>query len=103
MKDIEQFFYFPNLKLITNKTNAFSIRNIFLQPVLLLTIILKNKNDDFLSSITLNNNAQSLRRSIRICYTLNIYDIVAHHLALSAVSQSQIYKSLSYNQSIQSL
>ena len=102
MENIKQLFFFPDLEPITDKTRAFRIREASLLPALPLVIILEKKDNDSLSSVTSDNDALSLRQSIRIRHTPNKFEVVAYYLALFAVAQSQIYELLSYNQAIES-
>lgn len=102
IKDIKQLFSFSNFEPVTNETNILPIEEISLLPTLLPIAILERKDDNFLSSITLDNDAPPIRWSTKIYHTPNRYRIVSHYLALSTMTQTQIYKLLRYNQVIYS-
>ena len=86
MEDLEQLFSFPDLELVTNETKAFSIREAFLLPVFPPTAILKKRDYNFLISVISDNDGLSLRRLTKILYTPNGYGVIAHHLALFAMT-----------------
>ena len=100
MKNIEQLFFFPDLEPVTNETNGLSIRKAFLLPIFLPAAILEKEDDDSLSSVTSDNDTQTLRQLTRICHTPNRYAVVAHCLGFSGMVPSRIYESFNYNQAI---
>lgn len=86
IEKIEYFFRFLDLQFVTNETNLFLIKKLFLLYTLLYATILDEDGDDFLSFITLNNNALPLKQSIKTYYIFNKYGIVAHYLAFATVT-----------------
>lgn len=80
IEDINQFFLFPDLELITNKTNTFFIVKAFLLPFF-LHAILEEKDNNSLSSIKSNNNTLLPRCSIKITNTPNTYGVIISYLA----------------------
>lgn len=96
----EKFCFWSNLEPVTSRTNIFPIRDLSLLFVFLSSAILGEEDDDFLSSITSDNNASLLKRSIRIRHIIIKYRIIAYYLTLSGVAYSQIYEPLCYKSNI---
>ena len=97
IENTKQLFFFLDLKLVIDKTNIFAIKEVFLLPVFLSAINLEEENDDFLSFVISDNDTLPPIESTSIYYIPNGYEIVAYYLALSTMTQSHIYKPLSYN------
>ena len=104
----EPFFSFPKLDLFTNSTYNTPVRKEKELLIILPTLSdihpeTKDDNSERLSSTSLNNNTPLLQRSSKIRDELTRYGLVAQHIALLSIAQSEICEPHSYNKAIRSL
>lgn len=60
----------------------------------------EDDNINYLSSIFSDNDTLFLWKSSKICYKLTRYDLIPQFIAFSSITQSEIYKPLSYHKAI---